>query len=255
MSYVEFSAIEELGVQGCLYLGALLTGQQRRIRVAPTVRSTLVVLNKLRELKLIQVPWPETRWGVRPDAEITPIENLQWALNWNAYERAGLLATLEEFLEDLPQNEQMRCAVLQIWDDLAQWETEQFFEYQLTKHQFDAAWVGDFGFVLRRPQWRMPIARWRYCFWAAVRHGAAIAQRQKMADSPRIRDAIYRELERRISYAIGMSPENGMFLPFDRSPSSAISDLLINRIANLGDRYWTAYRYPSDLNGGADPRR
>jgi hypothetical protein len=39
----------------------------------------LLVLDALRDLALIQVPWPADRWQIRPDAEVTPIEDLQWA--------------------------------------------------------------------------------------------------------------------------------------------------------------------------------
>lgn len=253
MSRADLSRIGELGVQSCLYLGALLTAQQRRMQVAPTLRSTLIVLAQLRDSGIIQVPWPDSRWGIRPDARITPIEDLQWAFNWSVHKPFEVLAELEGLLEKISRNEWNACALQHLWEDLMQWEIEHFFEHQLTRHHFDAAWVGDFGFVLRHPRWKLPVARWRYCCWAAVRHGAAMAQQHKIVDPARIRKAIFDELQRRISYAATMKAENGMLLPFDAAPSSALSELFISRISKRPDRYWTAYRFPSDGRRQAQP--
>lgn len=71
------ATVDELGLQGCLYLWALLTGQARRLPIAPTKRMSLVVMALLQDHAVIEVPWPETRWEFKPDAQITPIEGLQ----------------------------------------------------------------------------------------------------------------------------------------------------------------------------------
>lgn len=55
------ASIEALGLRGTLFLAALLAAQLRRIPVAPTRRSTLLVLDALRDLALIQVDRPAFR--------------------------------------------------------------------------------------------------------------------------------------------------------------------------------------------------
>src|SRR3546814_7629193 len=72
------ASVDDLGLQGCLNLWALLTGQERRLAIAPTVRMTLIVMNLLREQGVIEVPWPNAIWAAKPEAEQTPLEGLQW---------------------------------------------------------------------------------------------------------------------------------------------------------------------------------
>lgn len=139
------ASIEALGLRGTLFLAALLAAQLRRIPVAPTRRSTLLVLDALRDLALIQVPWPADRWQIRPDAEVTPIEDLQWAFAWSTHERRHLLPVLEDQLGDMAHDVELADAKLELWDELALWETEQFLEQQLLKHHFDPGWARDVG--------------------------------------------------------------------------------------------------------------
>ncbi len=115
------ASIEALGLRGTLFLAALLAAQLRRIPVAPTRRSTLLVLDALRDLALIQVPWPADRWRIRPDAEVTPIEDLQWAFAWSTHERRHLLPVLEDQLGDMAHDVELADAKLELWDELALW--------------------------------------------------------------------------------------------------------------------------------------
>ena len=110
------ASIEALGLRGTLFLAALLAAQLRRIPVAPTRRSTLLVLDALRDLALIQVPWPADRWQIRPDAEVTPIEDLQWAFAWSTHERRHLLPVLEDQLGDMAHDVELADAKLELWD-------------------------------------------------------------------------------------------------------------------------------------------
>ena len=80
------ATVDELGLRGCLYLWALLTGQEYRLPVAQTKRMTLVAMGYLQERGVIEVPWPVARWELKPEAQITPIEGLQWHLSWTVYD-------------------------------------------------------------------------------------------------------------------------------------------------------------------------
>ena len=63
-------ALEELGLRGTLFLAALLKAHADRLALAPTHHSALLVLDTLRGMGVIQVPWPDQRWQIRPDAHV-----------------------------------------------------------------------------------------------------------------------------------------------------------------------------------------
>ena len=73
MPAVSPSTLDDLGVPGCLALAALLTAQERRTAIAPTRLRALAQLHQLRDLRIIDTPWPELRWAMEPAAEETPL--------------------------------------------------------------------------------------------------------------------------------------------------------------------------------------
>ncbi|WP_448243894.1 hypothetical protein [Pseudoxanthomonas mexicana] len=164
------ASVEALGLRGGLFLAALLHAQQQRIPVAPTHAAALQVMDALQAQMLIQVPWPSDRWTIRPDAQDTPIEGLQWAFTWTTHDPTHLLMAVEEQLQDWAGDAEFAVQRRALWDELARWESELFLEQQLLKHRFDARWARDIGFVFASAP-GLPIARWRYCCWAAVRQG------------------------------------------------------------------------------------
>ena len=125
------ATVDELGLQGCLYLWALLTGQQRRLPIAPTKRMTLVILALLQDQGVIEVPWPQMRWEFKPDAHTTPIEGLQWRLAWTVYEPGRLLEALDDYFDTLERDDFVTAFQLRLWTDIGSAETERFFEQQL----------------------------------------------------------------------------------------------------------------------------
>jgi hypothetical protein len=234
--------IEALGLRRTLFLAALLAAQLRRIPVAPTRRTTLLILDALRDLGLIQVPWPADRWQIRPDAEVTPIEDLQWAFAWATHERRHLLPVLEDQLSDMAQDAELAAQKRELWDELALWETEQFLEQQLLKHHFDPGWARDVGFVFESEPRGLPIARWRYCCWAAVRQGASVAMRQGVPASATVREAIFQELKKRLRYIASSPPHQGMFKPYHSAPESAVAKLFVDWVVPMEWVYWTSER-------------
>lgn len=234
--------LDELGLRGVLFLAALLRAQAQRIPVAPTRGAAVRVLDTLQALALIQVPWPADRWQIRPDAEVTPLEDLQWAYAWATHERLHLLPALEDQLIELAPDEALASERLALWDELALWETEQFLEQQLRKHQFDPGWARDLGFVFRSAPPGLPIARWRYCCWAAVRQGASVALRQSAPDGAGIREAIFQEIQKRLRYVVSGPPYLGMFTPFQPMPASAVAQLFVESMMPAEWAYWTRER-------------
>ena len=239
--------IDDLGVRGCLYLAALLGAQERRLPVAPTLRSTAIVMDLLRELGLIEVPWPEPRWEVRPDAEETPIERLQWKFIWDTHQRDGLLVSLEEYLQSIPRDDYGLGLRLQLWEELAVAEAERFFEQQLTKHHFEASWARDLAFVHRDTHPALSIGQWRYCCWAATRHGGSVAQQQRTPDMNAIREAIYAELRRRVGYVGNGTWTNCSFPPSQPKPESALGRAYTTHLTRFGPSFWTAPPATLDL--------
>ncbi|MBN6150163.1 hypothetical protein JR065_07410 [Xanthomonas sp. AmX2] len=234
--------LEELSLRETLFLAALLRAQALRVQVAPTRQATLKVLDVLRSQALIQVPWPADRWPIRPDAEVTPLEDIQWAFAWASYERERLLIALEDQLAELSAEEDLAEQRSAMWGELALWEAEQFLEQQLRKHQFDPAWARDLGFIFRPAAPGLPIARWRYCCWAAVRQGASVALRQSAPDVSGIREAIFLELQKRLRYVTHGANQLGMFTPFQPLPSSALAQLFVSHVMPMAWDYWTADR-------------
>ncbi|WP_228962313.1 hypothetical protein [Xanthomonas codiaei] len=200
-------------------------------------------MDALQVLKLIQVPWPADRWTIRPDAQDTPIEGLQWAFTWTTHDPTHLLPAVEEQLQDWASDAELAAHRRALWDELARWETEHFMEQQLLKHRFDARWARDIGFVFASAP-GLPIAQWRYCCWAAVRQGASVAQQKYAQDPALIREAIFEELKKRLRYLVSAGPALGMFTPFSCLPESAVARIYVEHIAPMGWDYWTAARPP-----------
>ena len=234
------ATVDELGLQGCLYLWALLTGQTRRLPIAPTKRMSLVVMALLQDHGVIEVPWPETRWEFKPDAQITPIEGLQWRLAWTVYEPGRLLEALDDYFDTLEQTDFTVAVGLRLWSDLAPAEAERYFEQQLVKHRFAADWAQDLAFAYREgPGSALTIAQWRYCGWAAVRRGASMAM-QNGLQADGLRDGIYKELKRRAASVASGAWSNCSFAPTNPLPENALGRAIVQWASGLGALYWTS---------------
>lgn len=232
------ATIDDLGVTGAYHLAALLIANECRLPVAPTRRLSLTVLSALRDLKVIEVPWPDLCWKVRPDAEETPIEHLQWCYAWPEYLRPGLAASLCEYLESITRDDFGLALRLRYWQELVVAETEHFFELQLAKHQFETAWAHDFIFVHRDFRPTLSIAQWRYCCWAATRHGASVALQQRVPMPALVREAIYAELQQRAARLATGAWAECAFPPSNSRPGSALSRVFVTRLAKLGPEFW-----------------
>lgn len=234
------ATVDELGLQGCLYLWALLTGQEHRLPVAQTRRMTLVVMAYLQEHGVIEVPWPESRWDVKPDARTTPIEGLQWRLIWTVYEPARLIDALDDYFDSLERDDFATAQRLRLWMELGSAEAERFFEQQLVKHRFCADWAQDVAFAYRESTAVLTLAQWRYCAWAAVRRGASMAlQHGPQADG--LRDAIYQELRRRAASVASGTWTGCSFPPYNPQPESALGRGFVHRLTRLGALYWIGW--------------
>lgn len=234
------ATVDELGLQGCLHLWALLTGQERRLPIAPTKRLALVVIALLQEHRVIEVPWPEARWELKPDAKTTPIEGLQWRLTWTVYEPALLTFALEDYLETVERDDFSTALRLRLWMELSSAEAERFFEQQLVKHRLPADWAQDMVFACRDSSAVLTVAQWRYCAWAAVRRGASMAlQLGLQADG--LRDGIYQELRRRAASVASGRWTGCSFPPHNMTPESAVARGFVQHLTALGPLYWIGW--------------
>lgn len=246
MPAVPPSTLDDLGVPGCLALAALLTAQERRTAIAPTRRAALAQLAQLRDLGIIDTPWPELRWDMAPDADETPLEQIQWRYVWPDYLRPGLRETLREFLDAVPRDDYGLALRLRLWTELAAAEAESFLTAQLKKSRFDPAWAQDMAFVVRDSHVVLPIAQWRYCAWAAVRQGASLAHQQPTADASAIREAIFSELKRRAAWVARSDGQQFSFVPFHGRPDNALSQVFVETLAPIAAAFWTL---PPSLEG------
>lgn len=237
--------LDDLGLQGCFALGALLTAQHRRLPVAPTRRLTLAYLLPLREVGVIDAPWPDARWELEPSAEETPIEQMQWRYIWSDYIRDGLFEALEDFLESIPYDDFGLASRVQLWRDLALAEAERFFELQLLKYNLDGSWAQDLTFAVRESRIELPVAQWRYCCWAATRFAAAQTQRYKGGgNAVRLREDMFAELKRRAQRLSSGDWTGCSFMPFSPIPESAAGRLLTSKLTRIGPLYWQCLPSP-----------
>jgi len=199
---------------------------------------SMALMGQLRELGLIEVPWPEPRWEIAPDARETPIEGLQWRLCWTAYLEDGIGLALRDYLQSIPRDDYAIALRLKIWRELVVAEGERYLETQLIRHQFDPCWAQDLVFVQRESAVELSAAQWRYCCWAATRQGAAVAQQQRVRDMPAIRESIYAELRKRIGPVASGRWTNTSFVPFNATPESALTRFFVQALTALGDAFW-----------------
>lgn len=251
MPIVPPPTLDDLGVPGCLALAALLTAQERRTAIAPTRRMALAQLLQLRELGIIDTPWPELRWAMEPAAEETPLEQIQWRYAWPDYLRTGLLESLREFLEAVPRDDYGLALRLRLWTELAAAEAEGYLLAQLKKSRFDPEWAQDMAFVIRDAKMVLPIAQWRYCAWAAVRQGASFAHQQATADTTAVRETIFRELQRRAAWVARGDSQQFSFAPFQAKPDNAMSRLFVESLAPMDMGFWVL---PPSLDALLVPR-
>jgi hypothetical protein len=196
-------------------------------------------MHALRELGVIDAPWPDARWEMEPRAEETPIEQIQWRYAWDAYVRDGLMEALTDFLQDVPRDDYGLALRLRIWEELVVTEAARFYESQLTKYNLEAAWAQDLAFAIRDSKVVLPIAQWRYCCWAATRFAAAQAQRHRSADIPGLREDTFAELIRRAGRLASGYWDRCNFVPFHPRPESAASRLFVESLTTLGSQFWT----------------
>lgn len=237
--------VDDLGLLGALDIGALALAQAARLRVSPTRRMTLALMERLREGQLIDVPWPEPRWEIAPESLETPIEGLQWRLAWKAYRLESLPDAVTDYLRSVERDEYGIALRLRLWRELVLAESERFFEQQLAKHRFDPAWAQDLIFVQRETRAELSASQWRYCVWVATRQGASVALQLRSPDPEAVRQAIYADLVRRIGPVASGQWANASFVPHVTRPESALARLFAYELTNLRDAFWPLV--PSEL--------
>ena len=232
------ATFEDLGVQGCLYLAALLGAQARRRPIVPTRRLAMEALDTLRTQNVIAlVPTPDTtepfaKWSV------TPLEGIRWRLGWDAYEEERLLPALEEHLEGVARDEPGQEIRLALWRQLAGGEAESFFRQQLSKHGFNEAWSQDLGYARSHLGTEISTAQWRYVAWAAVRKGASHILTQ-MPNPDALREVIYNELNRRAAYVASGQWGKCALPPYHPWPDSSLAAVFMRHLADLDWAYWS----------------
>lgn len=227
--------LDDLGLPGTVYLWSLLHAQQHRVAIAPTPEAVCEVMDVLQQQRVIALS-PSPMAG-RLDW-ITPLEGIAWRWEWAAYNAAGVVSAIEEYLMSVPLDEQALELGLALWRRLVLAESQAFYAQQLARCQFDRQWQVDMGFVQRLGGMALSIAQWRYCAWAAVRQGATLACQRTAPEL--VREAMYRELMRRAA-ALSAGRYGTCALPPERElPSTALARGFANQWFSLGSAYWSA---------------
>lgn len=231
------NTIDDLGVQGALQLAALLKTSRDRMPLAPTRAASWTVIERLISLGLVASPGADADAG--PTNHYTPMEALPWRFTWGAYIEGEVLPALLDFLRQMDRDEPTLDLRVSIWRELALWEAQSFLEDQLQRHHFDPMWARDLAFVYHNAQPELSIGQWRYVAWAAVRHGASVAQRLGANASSYTREGIFKQLQTRIAYARG-STWAASFSGPPGPPRSSISRIFACDLCSLDQAFWTS---------------
>jgi len=228
--------LDDLSPRQCIYFAALLGAQECRLAVTPMRRLTEQLISQLAAQGVIESPDAET--PSHPSQE-TPLEGIRWSCSWHEPPHVSLMVELGHRLRRLPFDDGGAPVRLQIWHELALAEAEHFLERQLLRHRLDRAWCKDVAFAHRDTHPALSIAQWRYCCWAAVRQGAALAMRQAVRDDELIRESIYAELRRRATQLSQGQWSTCALPPFDLTPRSALGQLTAFLLLGSAELYWT----------------
>lgn len=242
--------IDDLGVQGTLQLAALLKTSRERMPLAPTKAAAWEVLGNLKRLGLVDAPHPDAEVG--PSYHHTPMESLPWRFTWTAYIEDQVLPALLDYLRQLDRDEPALDLRVSAWREIALWEAQSFLEDQLVRHHFDVNWARDLSFVYHRAHPELSIGQWRYVAWAAVRHGASVAQRLGTNASDHVREGIFKQLQSRIPYA--RSTWAASFGGPPGPPKSSLSRTFACDLCSLDQYFWTAPPAPEHLFSGRKAR-
>ena len=231
-----------------LYLAALLTAQEARLKVAATRAVALDVLADLAAAGLIEVPWPALRWTSPPSIQL-PLEGLAWrpssALARTTRPLQATTAVLRGvFLE--PSAIELGVSV---WSKLVLAEAESYFAYQLGKHNFDVGWAADIHYVSVGLRTALSAAQWRYCSWVATRQGASTAAQLGSAEPDRVREAIFNDLGRRATAVATADWAHTAYAPKDPLPDNALARLFASDATNLHASFWSTVPSSAALTG------
>lgn len=227
------SSIDDLGVDGALYLLALLIAQSHRRAVTPTRQFTLQALSLLRDQGVIALPWPLPQWEVEPEAERTPFEDLQWRYSWLPGPRQELVERLAAYLEGVPRTEEGIELRVRLWQQLVRAESQQYLEWHLARSNLPVEWAVDSQFLINLPGQALSLGQWRYCLWAAVRHGSTLVA-QQVHPLASIRERMFDEARRRSdAIASGRWTVPGFDARADE-PGSALTRVYLEHLAQIG---------------------
>jgi hypothetical protein len=241
------TSIDDLGVDGALYLLALLIAQSHRRAVTPTRQLTLQTLSMLRDQGVIALPWPLPQWEVEPEAERTPFEDLQWRYSWSTCPRHELIERLVTYLEGVPFKEEGIELRLRLWQQLVRAESQQYLEWHLARANLPVEWAVDSQFLLNSSGQALSLGQWRYCLWAGVRHGSTLVA-QQVHPLTSIRERMFDEARRRSdAIASGRWTVPGFDARADE-PGSALTRVYLEHLAQIGLAFY-------QLPPSADPWR
>ena len=239
--------LDDLGLPGAVYLWALLQAHQQRLAIAPTAELAMEALQVLASHQILALPV-----GASPStlgARQTPLEGIPWRWTWSSYQAESALPAIEDFLASVPCDELVLTLGAALWQRLVRDEAQAFYAEQLARCQFDLHWQQDMAFAQRLSRLSLSAAQWRYCAWAAVRQGAALARQGTLPPS-RVREGMSSEILRRAAaVAAGRYGRCG-FTPSSVRPPTALAQGLACQWFNLGPAYWTALPSTEALQPG-----
>ena len=231
------AAMEELGLPGVAYTWALLTAQHTRLTIAPTLPLAVHCLDMLQQMGIISADSDPLDAPRHRHEQRTPHEGLVWRWCWPAYEMAQAVVAAQDFLREVAAQDEALALGVQLWRSLVHAEAEHFYGLQLARHQFDVKWQQDMTFAIAGTDVELSAAQWRYCAWAAVRHGASLVCQRSLA-STELREAMYRELTNRALALAQGRYGNCAFVPSVMLPESALARALTQHWLPLGRKYW-----------------
>lgn len=227
---------------GLVRLAAWHALERSTSAVAPLSTSTALTQSLFRQLMslgVLRVPL-----GHEPDTRRALYEPLTWCYCTDWGDPSLLQLTLQATLQELSARPDSLGAKLELWETLANAETETYLSHLLRRHTFDPAAAGYIMHAMA-DEWSVHcLARRRYLIWFGIRGAAAALLRMDM-DQDAARHAMLEEMRRRSRWlaskaaAQALAKDEYCFVPDPQWKRPVLLETFLTLIHPIGQAYWT----------------
>lgn len=226
----------------CLIEGAALLAMwhstTERAPTTPSPSLTTFLSDWLHRRRVIELG-PRLKLGEAWTTVRAIYDPLTWRYLWADAADVSFYERLLDQVRQQSDSEGTADQRFRLWKMLADAELESYFASLLRRHGFDTRWAHD---LLMEPgRWdsgRITLSQMRYAVWAGVREGASMFLKSD-GDLDETREAIFREICRRVVWMATRPDWGANFMPGPGGMKAILLRVFLDHVTRLGDRYWT----------------